>query len=215
MSFREQLNAIEAEPTVQPAARANDQTTPTSASDAYKLLKERIHLKLLDRFDLAALETLTPDMLRQEISTMVGRLLQEEPEAINDIERRTLIRDIQHEMLGFGPLEPLMADPTVSDILVNSLRPRSTSSGGGRLELTNVTLHRRQAPDAHHRQDRLARRAPHRRIQPDGRCAPARRLARQRHHPAAGARRARCCRSAVSRTIPLTHGEPGRRAQDA
>ena len=121
MSFREQLNAVAADPAARSAGQSpTDPALSPSASDAYKLLKERMHLKLLDRFDLAALETLKPEVLRQEISLMVGRLLQEEPEALNDIERRTLIRDIQHEMLGFGPIELLMADPTVSDILINS-----------------------------------------------------------------------------------------------
>ena len=76
--------------------------------------------------------------LREEIATLVELLLTEEQAVINDVERRTLIRDIQHEMLGFGPLELLMADPTVSDILVNSLSTRSTSSARGELELTDV-----------------------------------------------------------------------------
>jgi Flp pilus assembly CpaF family ATPase len=98
-----------------------------------------MHLKLLDRFDLAVLETLKPEVLRQEISTMVARLLQEEPEALNDIERRMLIRDIQHEMLGFGPIELLMADPTVSDILVNS-HDQVYVERRGRLELTDVSF---------------------------------------------------------------------------
>ena len=70
---------------------------------------------------------------------MVERLLQEEQAVINDAERVTLIRDIQHEMLGFGPLELLMADPTVSDILVNSYRQIYVERKG-RLELTNVTF---------------------------------------------------------------------------
>ena len=48
---------------------------------------------------------------------------------LNQQERHNLVLDIQHEMLGFGPLEPLLADPTVSDILVNTLSTRSTSSG--------------------------------------------------------------------------------------
>ncbi|MGJ3703891.1 CpaF family protein [Variovorax sp. AFSI2.2] len=140
MSFREQLNAIEAEPVVQSAGRPSAETTLSSfASDTYKLLKERMHLKLLDRFDLTALETLKPELLRQEISTMVTRLLQEEPEALNDIERRTLIRDIQHEMLGFGPIELLMADPTVSDILINS-HEQIYVERKGRLELTDVSF---------------------------------------------------------------------------
>ena len=90
-------------------------------------------------FDLAALEALAPDVLRHEIAVMVERLLQEEQAVINDAERGSLIRDIQHEMLGFGPLELLMADPTVSDILVNSYRQIYVERKG-RLELTNVTF---------------------------------------------------------------------------
>lgn len=140
MSFREQLNAIEAAPVVRaPAPPLADGVLSSFASDSYKLLKERMHLRLLDRFDLAVLETLKPEVLRQEISTMVTRLLQEEPEALNDIERRTLIRDIQHEMLGFGPIELLMADPTVSDILVNS-HDQVYVERRGRLELTDVSF---------------------------------------------------------------------------
>ena len=98
-----------------------------------------MHLKLLDKFDLAVLESLPPAKLRQEIASMVERLLQDEPAAINDIERRSLIRDIQHEMLGFGPIELLMADPTVSDILVNSYQQVYVERKG-KLELTNVTF---------------------------------------------------------------------------
>ncbi|CAN7283387.1 CpaF family protein [Variovorax paradoxus] len=140
MSFREQLNAIEAAPVARaPAPPLADGVLSSFASDSYKLLKERMHLRLLDRFDLAVLETLKPEVLRQEISTMVTRLLQEEPEALNDIERRTLIRDIQHEMLGFGPIELLMADPTVSDILVNS-HDQIYVERRGRLELTDVSF---------------------------------------------------------------------------
>jgi pilus assembly protein CpaF len=130
LSLREKLNGgIESLVKAQPAANG----------DAYKALKERIHLKLLETFDLAALESLAPDVLRREIATMVERLLQEEQAVINDAERGSLIRDIQHEMLGFGPLELLMADPTVSDILVNSYRQIYVERRG-RLELTPVTF---------------------------------------------------------------------------
>ena len=132
MSFREKLNAAALAPMMM---RQESQ----GASDAYKLLKGKIHLKLLDKFDLAALESLAPEILRQEIAGMVERLLLEEQAAINELERRSLIRDIQHEMLGFGPLELLMADPTVSDILVNSYHQIYVERRG-RLELTNVTF---------------------------------------------------------------------------
>ena len=140
MSFREKLHAAAVEPIVQrPLQVATDSPQSQGASDAYKLLKGRMHLKLLDKFDLAALEGLSPVVLRQEIATMVERLLLEEQAPVNDIERRTLIRDIQHEMLGFGPLELLMADPTVSDILVNSYKQIYVERKG-KLELTSVTF---------------------------------------------------------------------------
>lgn len=131
LSLREKLNSAAGDPL--------KATQPASNADAYKALKGRIHLKLLEMFDLAALEALAPEVLRREIAMMVERLLQEEQAVINDAERGTLIRDIQHEMLGFGPLELLMADPTVSDILVNSYRQIYVERKG-RLELTNVTF---------------------------------------------------------------------------
>ena len=131
MSFREQLNAV----ALAPMAQQDSQ----GATEAYKLLKGRIHLTLLDKFDLAVLETLTPEHLRQEIALMVERILLDKQVAINEVERRSLIRDIQHEMLGFGPIELLMADPTVSDILVNSYQQIYVERKG-KLELTNVTF---------------------------------------------------------------------------
>ncbi|MGN6387971.1 MAG: CpaF family protein [Burkholderiaceae bacterium] len=109
------------------------------SGEGYRLLKSRMHLKLLDKLDLAVLETLDQEPLRREIATMVERLLEEEQVAVNDLERRALIRDIQHEMLGFGPLELLMADPAVSDILVNSYRQIYVERRG-RLELTSVAF---------------------------------------------------------------------------
>ena len=131
VSLREKLNGG--------GLRGELKAQPGVGGDAYKALKERIHLKLLEMFDLAALEALAPDVLRHEIAVMVERLLQEEQAVINDAERGTLIRDIQHEMLGFGPLELLMADPTVSDILVNSYRQIYVERKG-RLEVTPVTF---------------------------------------------------------------------------
>jgi len=128
MSFREKLNAVD---------QSGAGTRRCDASDGYNTLKGRIHLKLLDKFDLAVLEALPAAQLRAEIAAMVERLLDDEQAAINELERRSLIRDIQHEMLGFGPLELLMADPTVSDILVNSYHQIYVERHG-KLELSNV-----------------------------------------------------------------------------
>jgi pilus assembly protein CpaF len=129
MSFRERLNASE--------SQLDTRAPEIGASDDYQAIKARIHLKLLEKFDLAALEALDAPTLRAEIATMAERLLDEESAAINELERRALVRDIQHEMLGFGPLELLMADPTVSDILVNRYN-RIYVERKGRLELSTV-----------------------------------------------------------------------------
>ncbi|MFC7517920.1 CpaF family protein [Herbaspirillum sp. GCM10030257] len=131
MSFREKLNAS--------VTNQDLRTESRVPRDAYQALKSRIHLKMLDKFDLSALETLSPQALRQEIAGMAERLLQEEQAPINDIERHLLVRDIQHEMLGFGPLELLMADPEVSDILINSYRQVYVERKG-KLELTQITF---------------------------------------------------------------------------
>jgi pilus assembly protein CpaF len=111
---------------------------------AYQALKLDIHQKLLDRADLSAMESLAQDRLKEEIAVLVGRLLSEDGVLVNDAERLNLIRDIQHEMLGLGPLEPLLADPTVSDILVNS-HSQVYVERRGKLETTEV----RFADDAH------------------------------------------------------------------
>ena len=103
----------------------------------YQELKSHIHRKLLDRVDLAVMESMPPTKLREEIKVLVERLIAEESLAINEAERQSLVRDIQHEVLGLGPLEPLMADPTISDILVNTHR-QVYIERHGRLELTKV-----------------------------------------------------------------------------
>lgn len=106
---------------------------------AYHQLKSRIHEALLDRVDLESMQRLSQDQIRQELRLLVERLLEEEMVVINDAERKTLTRDIQNEMLGFGPLEPLLEDPTVSDILVNSHKQVYVERRG-KLELTDVTF---------------------------------------------------------------------------
>lgn len=106
-------------------------------NSVYQELRSRIHRKLLDRVDLAMMENMAPEMLREELKMLVERLLSEEAMAINDSERINLVRDIQHEVLGLGPLEILMADSTISDILVNTY-DQVYVERRGKLELTDV-----------------------------------------------------------------------------
>ena len=118
-----------------PAAR------PASAIDnrGYQQLKHRIHSTLLDRVDLESMQRLTQEQIREELAILIERLLDESMVVINEQERRTLTRDIQHEVLGFGPLEPLLNDPTVSDILVNTAKQVYVERGGC-LELSDISF---------------------------------------------------------------------------
>jgi pilus assembly protein CpaF len=106
---------------------------------AYQRMKARVHQRLLERLDLHALEGMAPERLRQELGGLVERLLGEENLVLNAAERRMLVRDIQDEMVGLGPLEPLLADATVSDILING--PRQVwVERRGKLSLTDVVF---------------------------------------------------------------------------
>ena len=106
---------------------------------AYQELKNHIYQVLMDRIDLESLQRLSQDQIRRELQLLVEKLLEEETAVVNDIERRNLVRDIQNEMLGFGPLEELLADPTVSDILVNSHKQVYVERRG-KLELTDIVF---------------------------------------------------------------------------
>jgi pilus assembly protein CpaF len=135
MSLRDRLEDIKNDPTQAPVALP--MRHGIVESKVYHELKSRLHRKLLDRVDLAMMESMAPAQLREELKTLVERLLSEETLAINDAERRSLVRDIQDEVLGLGPLELLMADATVSDILVNTYRQVYVERKG-KLELTDV-----------------------------------------------------------------------------
>ena len=82
-------------------------------------LKSRIHREMLSLMDLRRMDKLPEERLRSEIRALAERLLQESNMALNEAERRQVVQGIQDEMLGLGPIEPLMVDPSVSDILVN------------------------------------------------------------------------------------------------
>lgn len=111
---------------------------PTTRDDsAYHDLRVRIHRKLLEKVDLAALEAFPQERVRAEIKSIVERLLAEEGAVVNATERQQIVQDIQHEVLGLGPLETLLADATVSDILVNTYKQVYVERFG-KLQLTDV-----------------------------------------------------------------------------
>jgi pilus assembly protein CpaF len=132
MSLRERLSGTDEERQIQPI--------PAVAHHAYQELKKTMHQMILDRIDLERLKRLTSEQFKHELALLVQRIVEEERIVLNQQERHHLVLDIQHEMLGFGPLEPLLNDPSVSDILVNTF-DKVYVERRGRLELTDVTFH--------------------------------------------------------------------------
>ena len=125
-------------------ATLTPQRAPAIDNRSYRELKQRIHALLIERVDLESMQRLTQEQIRDELRSLVERLLDEEAVVINDVERKNLTRDIRNEMLGFGPLETLLSDPTVSDILVNGHKQVYVERRG-KLELTDVVFN----DDAH------------------------------------------------------------------
>ena len=82
-------------------------------------LKHRLHRLVIEALDLTIVSKLDPDLLKTELSKLVEHLLEQESAALNIREREQLISEIQNEVMGLGPIEPLVQDPTINDILVN------------------------------------------------------------------------------------------------
>ena len=112
---------------------------PPSASGRAPLepVRTRIHREMLARLDLRRLEQLPPDTLRAELQWLAAQIMDEQQLALNERERRQIVQGIQDEMLGLGPLQPLLADPGISDILVNGPQ-QIWVERRGRLERSSV-----------------------------------------------------------------------------
>ena len=102
-------------------------------------IKLELHRALLDNLNLAALEHATEQDLRQEISSISAEVLEEKNIILNREDRQTLNQELYDEVTGLGPLETLLKDETVNDILVNGPRQIFVERSG-KLELTDITF---------------------------------------------------------------------------
>ena len=116
--------------------RQGNQTTETQA---YQNLKSTIHRKLIDRMDLSSVSEISPEQLSGIIKTVVEALITAEGIPLTRPERERLIVEIQHETLGLGPLEPLLQDPEISDIMING-PGKVYVERHGKLHRTEVTF---------------------------------------------------------------------------
>ena len=100
-------------------------------------LKVHLHRRLLDMMNLSVIDQMTPEEFRKSVGEMVQELVYEEETPLNQAEQAQLITDILDEVLGLGPLEPLLKDPTITDILVNTHKSVFVERQG-KLEHTEV-----------------------------------------------------------------------------
>jgi pilus assembly protein CpaF len=91
-------------------------------STEYQELKFRLHRKLLDRINLEILASVSVERVRAEVRAAVAKLVEEEETPLSIVEKDRIISEVIDEVFGLGPLEPLLADPTISDILVTGPR---------------------------------------------------------------------------------------------
>src|SRR6185436_14807515 len=86
----------------------------------YQELKFILHRKLLDRINLELLSSVSSERVRAEVRSAVSRLVEEEKTPLSIVEKDRIIGEVIDEVFGLGPLEPLLADPSISDILVTT-----------------------------------------------------------------------------------------------
>jgi len=108
--------------------------------EEYFEIKNKVHDRLLDSIDLSLIDSIDRDAIKSQIRAVAERILKEEEDRIpplNSMEKQRLLAEIQDEVLGYGPLEPFLHDPTISDILVTTHK-KIYVERRGRLELTNA-----------------------------------------------------------------------------
>ena len=171
-----------------PAAPIPVAPTETRKSDEYYITKSVIFGALIEAIDLAQLSKLDPDNAREEIRDIVNEIISIKNVVMSISEQEELLDDICNDVLGYGPLEPLLARDDIADIMVNG-STKTYIEVGGKIQLTNIRFRdnaqlmnicQRIVSQVGRRVDELLA---------DLRRASARRLARQRDRAAAGDRR--------------------------
>ena len=124
-----------------PMARAKAQATDKDRKRKERLqeIKLELHQELLDNLNLAALEKASENDLRKEINAISTEVLEEKAIVLNRQERNQLFHELYNEVTGLGPLETLLQDDTVNDILVNGPQQIFVERSG-KLEMTDITF---------------------------------------------------------------------------
>ncbi len=126
-------------PTKVTAAKANSGDKDRKRKERLSEIKVELHRSLLDNLNLGALDSATEADLRAEISSIAGEVLEEKSIVLNRDDRANLTQELYDEVRGLGPLEPLLKDDTVNDILVNGPHQVFVERDG-KLEVSDVTF---------------------------------------------------------------------------
>ncbi len=105
----------------------------------YQELKFTLHRKLVDKINLDALASIDNQRVRAEIRQALAALVDAEPTLLSSVEKQQIIDEVLDEVFGLGPLESLLSDPTISDILVNTHKQVYVERKG-QLELTGISF---------------------------------------------------------------------------
>lgn len=123
---------------------AEPQMTDSSEFSAeFEALKTSLHRKLLERLNLSSLGERNRDEAEEEVAKLVRHMLAQENTPLNMEEREKVVEQLVYEIFGLGPQEPLLKDPTISDILVNGCDSVYIERDG-RLQRTNVSFKNNQ-----------------------------------------------------------------------
>jgi pilus assembly protein CpaF len=120
-------------------ASQSGEMTNGNGQHSFQEMKSRLHRALINRMDLTKLGALAPEQLNAEVSRLAEGMLAAEAMPLSTVERERLVNEVRHELFGLGPLEPLLADQTISDILVNA-HGKIYIERRGKLELTSVAF---------------------------------------------------------------------------
>jgi pilus assembly protein CpaF len=114
--------AINQPPAEQPAAFLASGSTvfrrKDEAADSTRELKIKVHNRLFESMDISRMEAMDPALISARVTTAIGETLDEDGRLLTDTDRARLVEDVKNELLGLGPLEPLLRDDDVTDFIV-------------------------------------------------------------------------------------------------